>query len=78
MFLTIPLISCNYGKKIKRLKYSKYLFVWSGRFHTSKINSRTNLFQVEGSDVRQNLQFNFCNYYVKNIILGLVYLFPSF
>ena len=30
--LFILLMSCKYGKKIKGLKHSKYLFFWSGRF----------------------------------------------
>ena len=47
--LFIPLMSCKYGKKIKGLKHSKYLFIWSGRFQNSKMNSRTSLFQVEGA-----------------------------
>ena len=46
---------------IKLLKHSKYLFIWSGRFQISKMNSRTSLIQVEGSDVRHNLIFNYCN-----------------
>ena len=45
----------------KSLKHSKYLFIWSGRFQISKMNSRTSLFQVEGSDVGHNLLFNYCN-----------------
>ena len=47
--LFIPLMSCKYGKKIKGLKHSEYLFIWSGRFQNSKMNSRTSLFQVEGA-----------------------------
>ena len=49
---------------IKLLKHSKYLFIWSGRFHISKMNLRTSLFLVEGSNVGYNLQFNFCNYLI--------------
>ena len=30
--LFIPLMSFKYRKKIKRLKHSKYLFIWSERF----------------------------------------------
>jgi len=30
--LLILLMSCKYRKKIKGLKHSKYLFIWSGRF----------------------------------------------
>ena len=37
----IPLMSCKYGKKIKGLKHSKYLFISNGRFQISKVNSRT-------------------------------------
>ena len=55
------LITFKFGKKTRKMKYSKYLFFWHERFHISKINSRRSLFQVEGYDVRQNLQFNYCN-----------------
>ena len=34
-------------------------FIGVERFHISKMNSRTSLFQVEGSNVGQNLQFNY-------------------
>ena len=67
--LFIPLMSCKYGKKIKGLKHSKYFFIWSGRFQVSKMNSRTSLFQVEESDVGQNLLFNFCNYLIFGIFM---------
>ena len=30
--LFIPLMSFKYRKKIKRLKHSRYLFIWSERF----------------------------------------------
>ena len=40
----ISLMSCKYGKKIKGLKHSKYLFIWSKRFQISKMNSRMSLF----------------------------------
>ena len=30
--LFVPLMSCKYGKKIKRFNHSKYLFIWSERF----------------------------------------------
>ena len=61
ILVNLLLISCKYGKKIKALKHSKYLFIWSGKFQISKMNSRTSLFQVERSDVGQNLLFNYCN-----------------
>ena len=51
----------KFQNQIKLLKHSKYLFIWSGRFHISRMNSRTSLFQVEGSDVGQNILINFCN-----------------
>ena len=59
--LFIPLMSRKYGNKIKGLKYSKYLFAWHGRFQIPKMNLRTSLLQVEGSNVGQKLLFNFCN-----------------
>ena len=59
--LFIPLMSCKYGKKIKGLKHSKYLFIWNRRFQISKVNSRTSLFQVEGFDIGHGLLFLYCN-----------------
>ena len=55
------LMTFKFGKKTRKMKYSKYLFSWRERFQISTINSRTSLFQVEGSDVGQNLLFNYCN-----------------
>ena len=55
------LMTFKFGKKTRKMKYSKYLCSWHGRFQISKMNSRMSLFQVEGSDVGQNLQFNYCN-----------------
>ena len=51
----------KFQNRIKLLKHSKYLFIWSGRFQILKMNSRTSSIQVEGSDVRHNLLFNYCN-----------------
>ena len=34
--LFIPLMSCKYGKKIKRLKHSKYFFIRSRRFQIER------------------------------------------
>ena len=52
------LTTFKFGKKIRKMKYPKYLFSWHGRFQISKMNSRTSLFQVEGFDVGHNLLFN--------------------
>ena len=62
--LFIPLMSYKYGKKIKGLNHSKYLFIWSGRFQISKINSSTSTFQEEQFDAGHNLLINFCNYLI--------------
>ena len=51
----------KFQNRIKLLKHSKYLLIWSERFQISKMISRTSLFQEEGSDVRHNLLFNYCN-----------------
>ena len=51
----------KFQNRIKLLKHLKYLFIWSRRFHISKMNSRTSLFQEEGSDAQHNLLFNYCN-----------------
>ena len=58
----IQLMTLKFDKKTKKKKkknYSKYLFSWHGRFQISKMNSRTSLFQVKGSDVGHNLLFFF-------------------
>ena len=55
------LMTSKFGKKTKKMKYSKHLFSWHGRFQISKTNLMTSLFQVEGSDVGHNLLFNNCN-----------------
>ena len=74
----------KFQNQIKLLKHSKYLFIWKGRFKIPKMNSRTSLFQVEGSDVGQNLQINLCNllflvfFSVIFVILGLRHLFNCF
>ena len=49
----------KFQNRIKLLKHSKYLFIWSRRFQISKMNSRTSMFQVERFDVGHNLLFNF-------------------
>ena len=75
------LMTFKFGKKTKKMKYSKYLFSWHG---ISKMNLRTSLFQVEGSDVKHNYYliiviYYFWYFYVKNVILGLAdLLFPYF
>ena len=62
------LLTFKFAKNTKKMKYSKYLFSLHERYQISIINLRTSLFQVEGSDVRQNLQINFYN------LLNLVFL----
>ena len=42
--LVAQLMTFKFGKKTGKMKYSKYLFPWHGRFHISKMNSRTSLF----------------------------------
>ena len=51
----------EFQNRIMLLKHSKYLFIWSGRFQILKMNSRTSLFQEEGSNAQHNLLFNYCN-----------------
>ena len=48
----------KFQNRFKLLRHSKYLFIWSGRFQIPTINSRTSLFQVEGSNVGHDLIFN--------------------
>ena len=58
------LMTFKFGKKTKKMKYSKYLFSRHGRFQISNMYSRTSLFQVEGSNVGHNIIFNFCNLFI--------------
>ena len=74
------LMTFKFGKKTKKMKYSKYLFSWHG---ISKMNLRTSLFQVEGSDVKHKyyliiIIYYFWYFYVIFIILGLGHLFLIF
>ena len=64
----------NLIKLQQHSKYSKYLFIWSRRFQISTINSKTSLFQVEGSNVGQNLLFKFCNYIILVFLCNFYYL----
>ena len=61
----------KFQNRIKLLNHSKYLFIWSGRFQISKMNSRTSFFQEEGSNAWHNLLFNYCN------LLFLVFLYKK-
>ena len=63
----------KFQNRIKSLKHSKYLFIWNERFQILTINSRTSLFQVEGSNVGHNLIFNFCNYLILLILCNFCY-----
>ena len=67
------LMTFKFGKKTRKMKYSKYLFTWHGRFHISKMDLRTNLFQVKGSNGGQNLQFNYCNLLIWSLICNFRY-----
>ena len=58
---------------IKLLKHSKYLFIWSGRFQISTINSRMSLFQVEGSNVGHGLIFNYYDYSILVFLCNFCY-----
>ena len=63
------LITFKFDKKTRKMEYSISLFSWCGRFQISTINSRTSLFQVEGSKVGQNIQINFCNFFLYDIFM---------
>ena len=45
------LVTFKFGKKTRKMKYSKYLFSQHGRFQISKMNSRMSLLQVENYQV---------------------------
>ena len=40
------LMTFTFGNKTKKMKYTKYLFSWHGRFKILKMNPRTSLFQM--------------------------------
>ena len=42
------LMTFKFGKKKKKMKYSKYLFSWHGRFQISKMNELENEFVSSG------------------------------
>ena len=71
----------QFQNRIKLLKHLKYLFTWSRGFQISKMNSRTSLFQVEGSDVGHDFS-NFRKYLILVFICNFYYfrfrLFISF
>ena len=49
-FYATPYEEFKFQNRIKLLKHSKYLFIWSRRFQISTTKSWTSLFQVEGFD----------------------------
>ena len=51
------LMTFKFGKKTRKS-------MEDFKFHISTINPRTSLFQVERSDVGQNIQINLCNFYI--------------
>ena len=67
--LVAQLMTFKFGKKTRKMKYSKYLFSWYERFHISKMNLKTSLFEVEGSNVGHNLRFNYCNLLIYGIFM---------
>ena len=59
-FWVSQIVENNSKQVLKMVKYSKYLFIWSGRFQFLEENSRLSFIQVEDSEVGQNIHFNFC------------------
>ena len=85
-FWVAQIVENNSKQVLKMIKYSKYHFIWSGRFQFSKENSRSSFIQVEEPDVGQeakgshncemifNILFNFRyfrNYDFISLILGV-------
>jgi hypothetical protein len=52
-FWVAQIVENNSKQVLKIFKYSKYLFIWSGRFQFSEENSRSSFIQVEEPDVGQ-------------------------
>jgi hypothetical protein len=59
-FWVSQIVENNSKQVLKMVKYSKYHFIWSGRFQFLEENSRLSFIQVEDSEVGQNIHFNFC------------------
>uniref|UniRef100_A0A2N9HQ31 Retrotransposon gag domain-containing protein n=1 Tax=Fagus sylvatica TaxID=28930 RepID=A0A2N9HQ31_FAGSY len=51
-FWVAQIVENNSKQVLKIVKYSKYLFIWSGRFQFSEENSRSSFIQVEEPDVK--------------------------
>ncbi|CAL5388168.1 unnamed protein product [Camellia sinensis] len=57
----------------KQLKYSKYLFIWHGRWQISNMNSRASSFKEEESDVGQDFQDKILRIFIYLVLIFLMY-----
>ncbi|KAG5521016.1 hypothetical protein RHGRI_033534 [Rhododendron griersonianum] len=55
----------NFWKTSKRLKYSKYLFLWNGRWQISNENSRARSFEENETDVGQDWRIYIFYFYLR-------------
>ena len=65
----------KFQNRIKLLKHSKYLFIWRWKISDFNYQLEDQFFQVKGSDVEQNLLFNFCNYLILVFLCKNLYFF---
>ena len=74
-FQKIDFFAYNLWKRDKQLKYSKYLFIWDGRWQISNMNSRTSSIKEEEYDGGQDFQdkilriFIFLSFNIYDILL---------
>ena len=64
----------HFWKGIKKLKFSKYLFLWNGRWQISNENSWASSFEEKENDVGQDIEPNYLwkYYFSNNFYLRLV------
>jgi hypothetical protein len=63
----------NSKQVLKMVKYSKYLFIWSGRFQFSEENSRSSFIQMEELDVGQEARGSHDREMIFNILCDFRY-----
>ena len=63
----------NSKQVLKMVRYSKYLFIWSGRFQFSEENSRSSFIQMEELDVGQEATGSHDREMIFNILCNFHY-----
>ena len=72
-FWVAQIVENNSKQVLKMVKYSKYHFIWSGRFQFSEENSRSSFIQVEEPDVGQEARGSHDCEMIFNILCSFRY-----